>query len=235
MCIRDSVIILNKTDLVEKEHLGILRAAIKKLNQSAKIIESTYGKVSPKEILNTGVFNFEEAEQSAGWMEELEKDEHTPETEEYGISSFVYRNKKPFNPERFWDYVEKKFPKTVIRSKGLFWISSRPDQALVWGQAGGSLKADGAGVWWSSMLFKDRIRHLSFIQNQEQIESEWDKEFGDRKNELVFIGQGMDETLIREELDFCLATDEELSSNKWKRGYQDKWPVERMKPIQVDI
>ena len=230
-----NVIILNKTDLVEKEHLGILRAAIKKLNQSAKIIESTYGKVSPKEILNTGVFNFEEAEQSAGWMEELEKDEHTPETEEYGISSFVYRNKKPFDPERFWDYVEKKFPKTVIRSKGLFWISSRPDQALVWGQAGGSLKADGAGVWWSSMLFKDRIRHLSFIQNQEQIESEWDKEFGDRKNELVFIGQGMDETLIREELDFCLATDEELSSNKWKRGYQDKWPVERMKPIQVDI
>ena len=230
-----NVIILNKIDLVEKEHLGILRAAIKKLNQSAKIIESTYGKVSPKEILNTGVFNFEEAEQSAGWMEELEKDEHTPETEEYGISSFVYRNKKPFDPERFWDYVEKKFPKTVIRSKGLFWISSRPDQALVWGQAGGSLKADGAGVWWSSMLFKDRIRHLSFIQNQEQIESEWDKEFGDRKNELVFIGQGMDETLIREELDFCLATDEELSSNKWKRGYQDKWPVERMKPIQVDI
>ena len=230
-----NVIILNKIDLVEKEHLGILRAAIKKLNQSAKIIESTYGKVSPKEVLNTGVFNFEEAEQSAGWMEELEKDEHTPETEEYGISSFVYRNKKPFDPERFWDYVEKKFPKTVIRSKGLFWISSRPDQALVWGQAGGSLKADGAGVWWSSMLFKDRIRHLSFIQNQEQIESEWDKEFGDRKNELVFIGQGMDETLIREELDFCLATDEELSSNKWKRGYQDKWPVERMKPIQVDI
>ncbi len=230
-----NVIILNKIDLVEKEHLGILRAAIKKLNRSAKIIESTYGKVSPKEILNTGVFNFEEAEQSAGWMEELEKDEHTPETEEYGISSFVYRNKKPFDPERFWDYVEKKFPKTVIRSKGLFWISSRPDQALVWGQAGGSLKADGAGVWWSSMLFKDRIRHLSFIQNQEQIESEWDKEFGDRKNELVFIGQGMDETLIREELDFCLATDEELSSNKWKRGYQDKWPVERMKPIQVDI
>ena len=230
-----NVIILNKTDLVEKEHLGILRAAIKKVNQSAKIIESTYGKVSPKEILNTGVFNFEEAEQSAGWMEELEKDEHTPETEEYGISSFVYRNKKPFDPERFWDYVEKKFPKTVIRSKGLFWISSRPDQALVWGQAGGSLKADGAGVWWSSMLFKDRIHHLSFIQNQEQIESEWDKEFGDRKNELVFIGQGMDEILIREELDFCLATDEELSSNKWKRGYQDKWPVERMKPIQVDI
>ena len=229
-----NVIILNKTDLVEKEHLGILRAAIKKLNQSAKIIESTYGKVSPKEILNTGVFNFEEAEQSAGWMEELEKDEHTPETEEYGISSFVYRNKKPFDPERFWDYVEKKFPKTVIRSKGLFWISSRPDQALVWGQAGGSLKADGAGVWWSSMLFKDRIRHLSFIQNQEQIESEWDKEFGDRKNELVFIGQGMDETLIRKDLDYCLATDEELSSNKWKSGYQDKWPVERMKPIQVE-
>ena len=86
-----NVIILNKTDLVTKEHLGILKAAIKKLNQSAKIIESTYSKVSPKKIINTGMFDFDEAEQSAGWMEELEKDEHTPETEEYGISSFVYR------------------------------------------------------------------------------------------------------------------------------------------------
>ena len=87
-----NVIILNKTDLVTDEHLGLLRASIK-LNQSAKIIQTSYSKVSPQEILNTGLFNFEEAEQSAGWMEELEKDEHTPETEEYGISSFVYRSK----------------------------------------------------------------------------------------------------------------------------------------------
>ena len=229
-----NVIILNKTDLVTKEHLGILKAAIQKLNHSAKIIESTYSKVETKEILNTGLFNFEEAEQSAGWIEELNKDEHTPETEEYGISSFVYRSKKPFDPKRFWKYVQEKFPSTVIRSKGLFWISSRPDQAMVWSQAGGSLKADGAGVWWGSMLFKDRMQHLSYIQNQKQIEKDWDKDFADRKNELVFIGQEMDEKTIREELDYCLATDEEIASREWKSGYSDDWPVERMKPILLD-
>ena len=99
-----NVIVLNKTDLISKEHLGILKATIKKLNPSAKIIESSYSKIAAKEILNTGLFDFEEAEQSAGWIEELNKVEHTPETEEYGISSFVFRSKKPFNPERFWNY-----------------------------------------------------------------------------------------------------------------------------------
>ena len=105
---------------------------------------------------------------------------------------------------------------------------------MVWSQAGGSLKADGAGVWWGSMLFKDRMQHLSYIQNQKQIEKDWDKDFADRKNELVFIGQEMDEKSIREELDYCLATDEEIASREWKSGYTDDWPVERMKPIQLD-
>lgn len=229
-----NVIILNKTDLVDKENLGILRACIKKLNQSAKIIETTYSEISPKEILNTSLFNFEEAEQSAGWMEELEKDEHTPETEEYGISSFVFRSKKPFDPVRFWDYLQNKFPTSIIRSKGLFWLSSRPDQALVWSQAGGSLKAEGAGVWWASMLFHERIKYLPFVENQKQIESEWDKLFGDRKNEIVFIGQNMDEKLIKDELELCLSTDDEINSREWKSGYSDEWPVERMKPLKAN-
>ena len=229
-----NVIILNKTDLVDKEHLGILRACIKKLNQSAKIIETKYSEISPKEILNTSLFNFEEAEQSAGWMEELEKDEHTPETEEYGISSFVFRSKKPFDPVRFWDYLQNKFPTSIIRSKGLFWLSSRPDQALVWSQAGGSLKAEGAGVWWASMLFHERIKYLPFVENQKQIESEWDKIFGDRKNEIVFIGQNMDEKLIKDELELCLSTDDEINSREWKSGYSDEWPVERMKPLKAN-
>ena len=144
-------------------------------------------KVPPKEILNTGLFNFEEAEQSAGWMEELEKDEHTPETEEYGISSFVYRSKKPFDPIRFWDYLQNQFPASIIRSKGLFWLASRPDQALVWSQAGGSLKAEGAGVWWASMLFHQRMKYLPFLENQKQIEKDWDKKFGDRKMKLYLL------------------------------------------------
>ena len=127
-----NVIVLNKADLVSEDHLGLLKASIQKLNPSAKILESSFSKIEPKEILNTGLFDFEEAEQSAGWIEELKKDEHTPETEEYGISSFVYRTKKPFDPVRFRNFVQSEFPMNIIRSKGLFWIASRPDQALVW-------------------------------------------------------------------------------------------------------
>ena len=223
-----NVIILNKTDLVTKEHLGILKAAIKKLNQSAKIIESTYSKVSPKEIINTGMFDFDEAEQSAGWIEELNKENHTPETDEYGISSFVYRTKKPFDPTKFWNYVEFHFPNSIIRSKGLFWLASRPKQALVWGQAGGSLKADSAGVWWSSMKLADRLNYSAFVENQNQIEKDWDMTFGDRKNEIVFIGQEMNEDKIRNDLDGCLLNDEELHKENWKNGYEDNWPVQRI-------
>ncbi|MEL7118210.1 MAG: GTP-binding protein [Bacteroidota bacterium] len=227
-----NVIILNKTDLVTKEHLGILKAAIHKLNPSARIIESSFSKVDPNKLLNTGLFNFEEAEQSAGWIEELNKEEHTPETEEYGIGSFVYRTKKPFDPVRFWHYVQHKFPSNIIRSKGLFWVASRPDQALIWGQAGGSLRSDSAGVWWSSMPYEQRIRYLAFVENQKQIESNWDVTFGDRGNEIVFIGQDMDEALIRSQLDACLATDEELATQRWKSGYDDEWPVQRSYPLQ---
>ncbi|MEM9919753.1 MAG: GTP-binding protein [Bacteroidota bacterium] len=222
-----NVIILNKTDLVTPEHLGVLKAAIHKLNPSAKIIESTYSKVAPKEILNTGLFDFEEAEQSAGWLEELNKGEHTPETEEYGISSFVFRSKKPFDPGRFWEYVQHKFPSTIIRSKGLFWLASRPGQALVWSQAGDSLQADSAGVWWSSMPQERRCKYLSFVENQTQIESTWDQTFGDRKNEIVFIGQEMDKEHIVSELNACLASDDQLATKRWKQGYDDEWPVHR--------
>jgi len=169
-----NVILLNKIDLVSKDHLGILKAAIHKLNPSARIIESSFSKVEPSQILNTGLFSFEEAEQSAGWIEELNKEEHTPETEEYGISSFVYRSKKPFDPKRFWHYVQHEFPHNVIRSKGMFWIASRPEQALIWGQAGGSLRADSAGVWWCSMPYQKRIQYLAFVDNQKTIESDWD-------------------------------------------------------------
>lgn len=222
-----NVIILNKTDLVSKEHLAVLRAIIHKLNPSAKIIESSFSKVNPREILHTGLFDFEEAEQSAGWIEELNKDAHTPETEEYGINSFVYRSKKPFDPIRFWEYVEQKFPNTIIRSKGLFWIASRPGQALVWGQAGGSLRTDSAGVWWASMTFEERFQYAPFINNQKEIEKDWDITFGDRKNEIVFIGQNMNEALIRANLDACLMTNDEMVEGKWEKGYEDHWPVQR--------
>ena len=227
-----NVILLNKTDLVQREDLELLKATIHKLNPSAKIIESLFSNIDPKEILNTGLFDFEEAEQNAGWIEELNKDKHTPETEEYGIGSFVYRTKKPFDPVRFRDFVQHKFPMNVIRSKGLFWMASRPEQALIWGQAGGSLKTDSAGVWWSSMSFSQRFNDPVFINNQNEIEEEWDSTYGDRKNEIVFIGQNLDEKLIRKNLDTCLSTHEELATQKWETGYKDNWPIQRINALE---
>ena len=226
-----NVIILNKIDMVDQSTLGVLREIICKLNPKAEIIESSFSKVEPNKILNTCLFDFEEAEQSAGWIEELEKEEHTPETDEYGINSFVFRSKKPFDPNRFWSYLQHGFPNNIIRSKGLFWIASRPDQALVWSQAGGSLKADSAGVWWSSMPYDSRIQQLAFVENIDLIESDWDINFGDRKNEIVFIGQNMDKTLICKQLEACLSNNKELETSDWKIGYEDDWPVEKAYPL----
>ncbi len=226
-----NVIVLNKTDLVEEEQLKILKGLLYKLNSNAKIITTSFSRIEPKEILNTQLFDFEEAEKNSAWIDELKKDKHTPETEEYGISSFVYKTKKPFNPERFWRYLQENFNKKVIRSKGLFWLASRPSQALIWSQAGGSLRAESAGVWWSSMTFQERIQSISFIENQEEIEKDWDIRFGDRKNEIVFIGKDMDEELITKELNLCLSNEHELENKNWEIGYQDKWPVERITSI----
>ncbi|WP_109832637.1 GTP-binding protein [Reichenbachiella versicolor] len=223
-----NVIILNKADLVDEKNLGVLRSTLKKLNPTAKIIESSYSKVEPQKILNTGLFNFDEAEQAPGWEEELNKEEHTPETEEYGITSFVYRSIKPFDPIRLYNYVENDFPNSIIRSKGLFWLASRPDQALSWGQAGGIHDVNSAGVWWSSMPFDQRIMYPSFLENQEDIQSGWDVRYGDRKNELVFIGHEMDEQAIKSDLDACLSTDDELDTDFWVEGYKDNWPIDSM-------
>ena len=222
-----NVIILNKTDLVDKNTLGVIKEVIHKLNPKAIIIESSFSKVALSKILNTGLFDFEEAEQNAGWIEELGKEEHNPETDEYGINSFVFKNKKPFDPDRFWNYLQHHFPGNILRSKGLFWLASRPNQALVWNQAGASLKADSAGVWWSSMPYESRIRQVAFVENIKLIESDWDVNFGDRKNEIVFIGQNLDKKLIYSYLNECLANDKELATSNWQLGYQDEWPVER--------
>ena len=210
-----NVILLNKTDLVSEPDLRNLYDIIHKLNPEAKIIPSNHSKVNLRDVINTGLFDFDKAESSAGWIKELEN-EHVPETEEYGIGSFVYRRKKPFHPERFLDYVKTKFPSNIIRSKGLFWIASRSDQALVWSTAGGSVKTDPAGVWWASMPFTERINYSAFVNNQQHIESDWGVDFGDRKIELVFIGQNLDVKSIVHDLDNCLLDDFEIE--KWKNN-----------------
>ncbi len=226
-----NVIVLNKTDLLTPAQVMEMKAVLHKLNPGARIIRSAFGRVDPAAIMGTGLFDQAEAEGSAGWKKELEGGAHTPETEEYGIASFVFRDPRPFHPGRFWTWLDKHFPATIIRSKGLFWLASRPQQALNWSQAGGSLRADSAGVWWSSMPFSQRIRYTAFLEHQHAIEARWHKRFGDRQNELVMIGQEMNESDIREALQTCLCTEEEIG--QWQQGRfptHDVWPIPVAEP-----
>lgn len=218
------VIILNKTDLVDDKTLQLLHAAIAKLNPAARILHAVFGKVEPEQILNTGLFDFEKAQNAAGWIAEL-NNEHTPETEEYGISSFVFRNKRPFHPERFWKYLNEQYPSNIIRAKGLFWLASRPDDAINFSQAGGSSRIEKAGVWWCSMPYAERIRYSYFADNKDVIESRWDKKWGDRMNEIVFIGQEMDKEQIINELNNCLIADTELFMYETRMKFKDEFPV----------
>ncbi|MFB0946901.1 MAG: G3E family GTPase [Spirosomataceae bacterium] len=222
------VILLNKTDLVSEKQLGELKAIIRSLNPVAEIIESSFSKVPVKTIVGTKKFDFERAEASAGWIQELENrnagKEHTPETEEYGISSFVFTDKRPFHPERFWNHLSTGWHAGIIRSKGLFWLASRPDEAMNWSQAGGSLKAEGAGVWWASKTFEERIRYAAFVENIKTIESRWDSRFGDRQNEIVVIGQDLDEEVIRLELEMCLCRENEIQHMENDGRFKDPFP-----------
>lgn len=219
-----NVIIVNKTDLVSEHEAKELTAILRKLNPSATIIPTRNGEVSPQAILNTGLFDFEEAASSAGWQEELTK-EHTPETETYGISSFVFRNKRPFHPDRLWKYITENWPANIIRSKGLLYLASRRDVALSWSQAGGSVKAEQAGVWWASMPYAKRITYISYVENQSYIESKWDKLFGDRLNELVIIGQDLRVQDIEQELGNCLLSTDEILDYQEGYKFTDTWPI----------
>ncbi|MBU3012713.1 GTP-binding protein [Polaribacter vadi] len=220
-----NVILLNKTDLVYNNDIEELKVIIQKLNPEAKIICTNHSKVDLENVINTGLFDYDKAEASAGWIKELEN-EHIPETEEYGISSFVFRSKTPFHPDRFLNYLNQSFPQNIIRSKGLFWLASRSNQALLWSSAGGSCKADSAGVWWASMPFAERINYAAFADNKEMIESDWDATFGDRKTELVFIGQHVNKENMIDALQECVLTDQEIEIWKTKLfPTQDQWPL----------
>ncbi|ELR69414.1 Putative metal chaperone, involved in Zn homeostasis, GTPase of COG0523 family [Fulvivirga imtechensis AK7] len=198
-----NVILLNKTDLVDSDQLHVLEGIISRLNPEAKLIRTSFGKIDPQLILNTRLFDYEKAEQSAGWIRELNK-EHTPETEEYGISSFVFRERRPFDREKFLKYATQSWPANVIRSKGLFWFASEPEVAYLWSQAGGSVKADIYGRWWASVPIRDRVRSEAYMQNQNSIMQKWDKQWGDRMNEIVFIGRDMDKSAIIRDMASCL-------------------------------
>lgn len=218
-----NVILLNKTDLVSHSQLDQIEATIKRLNPVAKIYRTEHSIVDLDQVLDTGLFDYETTSQSAGWIKELES-EHTPETEEYGISSIVLQETRPFHPNRFFNYIKHYWPSSIVRSKGLFWIASRPDIAINWSQAGGSVNAEPAGVWWDSLSKLERNQHPSFQANEERIMSRWTRDFGDRINELVFIGQNMDKNELQQELEACLCTDEEIVLYKQGFAFNDPWP-----------
>lgn len=217
-----NVIVLNKIDLVSNETAQILEAAIRKLNPGAKIICTEFAKVDPAEIIGTGSFDFEEASSSAGWIKELQS-EHTPETEEYGISSFVFRDQRPFHPQRFYKYLNDVYPHNIIRAKGLFWLASRPDIALSLSQAGGSLRLESAGAWWCSIPEKQRYDYPFLAEMRDDLRKRWHLEWGDRKNEIVFIGQELDKDRYIADLEQCLLTEKEIDG--WKdTTWLDEFP-----------
>ncbi len=219
-----NVIVLNKIDLVAAHDLQFLEATLRKLNPSAHIIKTSFSNVSPSEILNTKRFNYEEASQSAGWIRELNND-HTPETEEYGITSFVFRDHRPFNPDRLWRFVQLQWPNTIIRSKGVFWMISRPDTALLWSQAGGSVRAEMYGRWWASVPLHERARSDAYMQNQEHIQSKWHRTWGDRLTEIVIIGTHLNREQIESDLSMCLCNDDEIGYYLRGGKFSDTWPI----------
>ncbi len=205
------ILLLNKTDLLEPEYVVELEALLNKLNPEAKIIQTVNSQVELDAILNTGLFDFEKASQAAGWIQEL-NEEHIPETDEYGISSFVYRRRKPFHPERFKAWLDN-WPDEIVRAKGFFWLASRNDMAGLISQAGASIMIQGAGEWVASYSEEEKRQTL---EEEPELLERWDETFGDRMTELVFIGIEMEQKQIERSLDTCLLTEKEMNED-WSK------------------
>ncbi|MBX4147826.1 GTP-binding protein [Paenibacillus lautus] len=200
------VLLLNKCDLVSEDELAKVEGILRKLQPSAKIIRTVKGQVAPAEILNTGLFDFEKASQSPGWIQELQKEEHVPETDEYGISSFVYRRRRPFHPERLADFMSD-WPEEVVRAKGIAWLAVREDVAASLSQAGPSIQFGPAGYWVAALTEQEQ---QELLQSEPDVQRKWDGVWGDRMTELVMIGIQMEQSRIERELDECLLTDQEM-------------------------
>ncbi|MDD2989036.1 MAG: zinc metallochaperone GTPase ZigA [Zoogloea sp.] len=201
------VIVLNKTDLLDAAELERLDGLLKNLNPRADIVRARFGQVPLERILDTGRFDFAAAAEAPGWLAEL-RGEHVPETEEYGITSFVYRARRPFHPQRFHEWINQEWP-GVVRSKGYFWLASRPTMVGSWSQAGAVVRHELAGLWWAAV---PRDRWPSDEEGLAAIRARWDDAVGDAQQELVLIGIDMDEVALRARLDACLLNDAEYAS-----------------------
>lgn len=218
-----NVIILNKTDIVSAAERKTVHAIIRSLNARAKIIETVNSVVNLGEILDTKLFNFAEAQDHPLWAHELYNfKNHVPETEEYGICSFVYKAREPFDPAKIHAFFNASWP-GVIRAKGFFWISTRPDFVGDVSQAGAFVRHQGIGRWWAAIPRNKWPDDLDFEQN---IRQNWSREYGDRRQEIVFIGLDaeMDETALRARLDACLVKDY-IANRATAETLPDPFPV----------
>ena len=217
------VILISKTDLVTNEQLNKLIAILNTLNTQAKMIPISNGNININEVLNTGLFNFARAQQAPGWLKEM-RGEHIPETEEYGISSFNYTARRPFNPEKFYHFLHntEQFGK-LIRSKGYFWLATRPLFCAQWSQAGGIAHYGFAGMFYKAIPKKDWPTDPELLAD---INSKWVEPFGDMRQELVFIGLSLNKQAMIEALDDCLLPEEAVLKGKdfWKT-YNDPFPI----------
>jgi G3E family GTPase len=219
-----NVIVVNKADLVSASDLQLVKGILTRLNPGARIVQTSFGKINTHDIIHTELFDYERASQDAGWIREL-NNIHTPETEEYGINSFVFRDYRPFHPGRFWNYIQFEWPGNVLRSKGIFWMASRGDDALLWSQAGGSSKAELYGKWWASVPPAARMKHPVYLENKSVLQKKWHATWGDRLNELVIIGQDLDIDRITRELMSCLCDESETTRYLEGGSFTDPWPL----------
>ncbi|QGQ26653.1 GTP-binding protein [Gimesia benthica] len=229
-----NIILINKADLVSKQELEQLYAVIQHLNPKAQILESSFGKVDLKQVLGTGLFDMDSASAHTGWLETPRGEIHS-EVDEYGVQSFTYLARRPFHPERLWRALDRddSWLEHVLRSKGFAWLASQHNIANLWSHAGISMRFDPAGYWWAAT--KSEEWNIDQKQKREII-SRYDGQYGDRRQELVFIGRDMDETLIRRILDRCLLQDSEwLDGPEVWSTYPDPFQVTEQNPISSHV
>ena len=216
------VLLISKADLLDESQLAELSAVLRSLNPEADIQSMAHGAVPLESVLNTGRFSFDRAQQAPGWLKEL-RGEHVPETEEYGISSFAYLARRPFDPQKFFTLLHGDwFGGKLLRSKGFFWLATRPQYAGQWSQAGGIAHYGFGGMFWKAVPQAEWPDDPEYL---ESIQDKWEEPFGDMRQELVFIGQNLDEARIRKALDECLLDDDTLLAGKeaW-RALSDPFP-----------
>ncbi|ATN34244.1 4-hydroxytetrahydrobiopterin dehydratase [Rhizobium sp. ACO-34A] len=209
------VVVLNKIGTATPEQRDAALKIIAGLNPDARVIETDFGAVAPRDILGTGLFDIDKAETHPLWFKELNgfKD-HVPETEEYGIRSFVYKARQPLDPSKFQAFIDRAWP-GVIRAKGFFWLATRPHQVGALSQAGALVRTGRMGLWWASV---PRERWPDDAGFRRAMAPYLDPEWGDRRQEIVFIGADpMDERRITAELDACLVPAENFTPSAWSK------------------